>query len=130
MSQYTELRDIEHIRTYFCHILHMVLHSFCHILHIFLHILHIFLHILHIETNRSVPVSAMQCHAEPESGRVEALMCFCNPQEAGSGSIRGAAARSSVTGDQCWSSCTGRDCCRASIGALLTKHIILPSIHD
>jgi hypothetical protein len=63
---------------------------------------------------------------------VEDLMWLCNPQEAGSGSIRAAAAQSSVTSNRCWSSCTGRHCCRASIGALLTtgKHVILPSIHQ
>ncbi len=58
---------------------------------------------------------------------VEALMCFCNPQKAGSGKIRAAAAWSSITGYQCWSSCTGRHCCRASVGTLLTNHVLLSS---
>ncbi len=82
----------------------------------------------------SKQVRASFCSAVPnlKSLWVEALMWFCNPQEADSGSIREAAARSSVTGNRCWSSGTGRHYCRVRIGALLItgKHVILPSIHQ
>ncbi len=80
----------------------------------------------------------LQCSAKLESvvSRLRRFNWSCNPQEAGSGSIRAAAAQSSVTGNRCWSSLSGtqagRHCCRASIGALLTtgKHVVLPSIHQ
>ncbi len=73
----------------------------------------------------------LQCRAMPnlKAFWVEALMCFCNPQEAANGSIRAAAVWSSVTGNQCGSSSTSRHCYRAGSGDLLTKHVLLPAIH-
>ncbi len=101
----------EHI---FCSIFHMVLHIFCHILHIFLHI-------RNFEANRSEPVSAVQRHAELESVVNWSFSVLYNPQEAGSGSIRTAAAWSSGTGrhGQHWHP-TDQACSRT---------VLLPSIY-
>ncbi len=63
----------------------------------------------------------------------DALMWFCNPQEAGSSSIRAATARSSVSGNRCWSRGTGRHCCWPALApswplaSMLSCH---PSINE